>query len=189
MKTDSSRPISSRSSHDGENIEYSNVSHVYAFYCLTHVTVCPTLIRKASWIVDGMTQGTTALPKFKDKNKKWEKMKQHQRPHLATHLMGVLTAGERPNAELSHKNISNDSNLVVDTLHRAINRLQETRIRDGRPLPSIAYIQLDNVSSNKCSLVMAYGCWLVQQGIFDKVRFCYCLVGHTHENIDQFFSR
>jgi len=145
--------------------------------------------KAASWIVDGMTQGTTALPKFKDKNKKWEKMKQHQRPHLATHLMGVLTSGERPNAELSHKNISNDGNLVVDTLHRAINRLQETRIRDGRPLPSVAYIQLDNVSSNKCSLVMAYGCWLVQQGIFDKVRFCYCLVGHTHENIDQFFSR
>jgi hypothetical protein len=183
--------VSSRLSHDGENIPSSIVSHICVCmllaYMLLYVQHC--LIRKASWIVDGMTQGTTALPKFDKKNKKWEKMKQHQRPHLATHLMGVLTAGERPNAELSHKNISNDGNLVVDTLHRAINRLQETRIRDGRPLPSIAYIQLDNVSSNKCSLVMAYGCWLVQQGIFDKVRFCYCLVGHTHENIDQFFSR
>jgi hypothetical protein len=170
----------------GKSIQSSIVSHVYDFYCLTCRRV---FIRYGSWIIDGMTQNTTALPKFQTKNKKWEKMQQNQRPHLATHLMGVLSAGEKPNAELSHKNISNDSNLVVDTLHRAIHRLQETRIRDGRPLPTVAYIQLDNVSSNKCSLVMAYGCWLVQQGIFDKVRFCYCLVGHTHENIDQFFSR
>ena len=27
------------------------------------------------------------------------------------------------------------------------------------------------------------------KGIFEKVRLCFCLVGHTHENIDQFFSR
>jgi len=34
-----------------------------------------------------------------------------------------------------------------------------------------------------------YCWWLVDNGIFKKVKVCFLLVGHTHENIDQLFSR
>ena len=34
-----------------------------------------------------------------------------------------------------------------------------------------------------------YCWWLVDNGIFKKVKISFLLVGHTHENIDQLFSR
>jgi hypothetical protein len=37
--------------------------------------------------------------------------------------------------------------------------------------------------------MLAYAFWLVETGVFTKVKVSFLLVGHTHENIDQFFSR
>ena len=36
---------------------------------------------------------------------------------------------------------------------------------------------------------MGYLCHLVNLGVFSKVKVNFLLVGHTHENIDQLFSR
>ena len=36
---------------------------------------------------------------------------------------------------------------------------------------------------------MAYLCHLVNLGVFRKIKVNFLLVGHTHENIDQMFSR
>lgn len=97
--------------------------------------------------------------------------------------------GAKPFIELSHKNLSNDGNLVIDSVHRAIDRAQLAAIEAGRKLPSVLYVQLDNCRSNKSKIMFAYASWLVMANVFEKVRLCFCLVGHTHENIDQFFSR
>jgi hypothetical protein len=103
--------------------------------------------------------------------------------------MRAFLAGEKPFIELSHKNLANDSNLVIDSIHRAVWRAQRSRIKAGVKLPSVLYLQLDNCRANKSKVMFAYASYLVMKGVFDKVRLCFCLVGHTHENIDQFFSR
>jgi len=91
--------------------------------------------------------------------------------------------------ELSHKNLANDSNLVIDSVHRAIYRAQRSAMDSQKKLPEVLYLQLDNCRANKSKIMFAYASWLVMTEIFVRVRLCFCLVGHTHENIDQFFSR
>ena len=67
--------------------------------------------------------------------------------------------------------------------------MQQKRSEAGLELPEVLYLQLDNVYSNKSKTLMRYCNWLVDTGIFKKVKVCFLLVGHTHENIDQMFSR
>ena len=53
----------------------------------------------------------------------------------------------------------------------------------------VLYLQLDNTSGdNKNRYVMAFLAFLVQIRIFEKVKVSFMEVGHTHEDIDQFFS-
>lgn len=68
-------------------------------------------------------------------------------------------------------------------------QVQEERKAEGKCMPEILYLQLDNVYSNKSKTMMKYATWLVDTGVFKKVKVCFLLVGHTHENIDQMFSR
>eukprot|EP00854_Cymbomonas_tetramitiformis_P030110 gene30110-biopygen31374 len=56
-------------------------------------------------------------------------------------------------------------------------------------MPEVLYVQLDNVNTNKSKLMLAYAAWLVHTDVFRKVKLNFLLVGHTHENIDQMFSR
>ena len=46
------------------------------------------------------------------------------------------------------------------------------------------YIQLDNVSSNKCFTIYSVLIELIKSGIIKKVKVSYLIVGHTHEDID-----
>ena len=45
-------------------------------------------------------------------------------------------------------------------------------------------MQLDNVKSNKCWTLFAGLSALISLGIVRKVKVSYCVVGHTHEDID-----
>jgi len=46
------------------------------------------------------------------------------------------------------------------------------------------YIQLDNVSSNKCYTIISSMTALVSTSVCKKVKLHYLIVGHTHEDID-----
>ena len=57
-------------------------------------------------------------------------------------------------------------------------------------LPPVLYLQLDNTSKQcKSKYVLGYLACLVQWGIFERVVLSFLPVGHTHEDIDQMFSR
>ncbi len=57
-------------------------------------------------------------------------------------------------------------------------------------LPRTLYLQLDNcVKENKCNEFYSFLWYLVDIGASDKIIVIYCLVGHTHIDIDQAFSR
>lgn len=134
-------------------------------------------------IIDGMTQNTTALPHFKRKPK-W--MAQHQ---YDCHVQGIMVAGRNASMEFAYANIKNNANMNITTLHQAIVNEQQRRKDEGRPMPEVLYIQMDNVNSNKSKLLFAYLAVLLLNKVFKKVKVNFLLVGHTHENIDQMFSR
>ena len=134
-------------------------------------------------IFDGMTQDTTALPHFIRKPG-WQ-----QRNKYGVHVQGVMVAGRRARLEFAYGNVANDSNMAITTIHNAILAEQNTRSQEGRPFPTVLYIQADNVNSNKSKVLMGYLCHLVNLGVFTKIKVNFLLVGHTHENIDQMFSR
>ena len=50
------------------------------------------------------------------------------------------------------------------------------------------YLQLDNCSENKDRTLLAFLNDLVHRNIFAGVHAGFLMVGHTHEDIDQFFS-
>ena len=57
-------------------------------------------------------------------------------------------------------------------------------------LPSVLYLQLDNTSrENKNNLLFTYLHLLVVHKVFRKIKLGFLIVGHTHDQIDQMFSR
>lgn len=72
-------------------------------------------------------------------------------------------------------------NLTVECILRGLKFAKEHgNIKKIRNL----YIQLDNVSSNKCETVLAACGALIKAGICKKIKLNYLEVGHTHEDID-----
>ena len=85
-------------------------------------------------------------------------------------------------AEMSKTDLSNS--ILWATI------VQELRRRDSLalPLPKVLYVQADNTKDNKNSALYAFAELLVKLRIFDKVKFSFLPVGHTHEDIDACFG-
>jgi hypothetical protein len=80
-------------------------------------------------------------------------------------------------------NIYNDANMTITIIHYMLTHWSDN-------LSQVLYLQLDNTScENKNQVVFGYLSMLVQLGIFQKVKVGFVLVGHTHDHIDQMFSR
>lgn len=144
--------------------------------------------RYVSIIMDGMDQAKTTLPHFPRTPKYMD-----EKQCIEYHLMGTLVFGYGLRGcyvDWSVKQqFPDDSNALLTSLERTLRRVQKTRLDRSEPMPEVLYLQLDNCSSNKNHWLLAYAFWLVHMGILQKVKISFLLVGHTHENIDQFFSR
>lgn len=55
--------------------------------------------------------------------------------------------------------------------------------------PNTLFLQLDNASQNKSNCLFHYCAWLVYNRVFEKIRLSFMMVGHTHDIVDQLFSR
>jgi hypothetical protein len=131
-----------------------------------------------SIIIDGMDQTKTVLPRMAE-----ETSKMSRADTLQVHVTGVLVHGRGAFVYLTSKRTSADSNLCVDSIIRTLLKLPA-------PLPPVLYIQGDNHSGDmKNKFVMGFLALLVQMKVFQKVKFNLLPVGHTHEDIDQMFSR
>jgi hypothetical protein len=133
-----------------------------------------------SIIMDGSTQYGYNMPHFKYTtkiNSTVEKMK--------LHVTGVLVHGWRAFMYTSNDRWIGGSSLSVEILQRTLAHLEQ-----DRALPPIFYLQLDNTSKdNKNNYVFVYLAWLIFRGIFQRIEVSFLPVGHTHEDIDQMFSR
>lgn len=83
------------------------------------------------------------------------------------------------------------SNLICTCIHRALTRLIRERRRGSRAvyIDELA-VQVDNcVGENKCHILVGYLGSLVGRGIVGRVVMNFMMVGHTHNRIEQVFSR
>ncbi len=135
-----------------------------------------------SIIIDGMDQSKTDIPQFVRDTKDSDSVRR-----LKSCITGVLIHGHAPHAicYVSPDRYPKDSNMSCAILMDTLRRCQA-----HAPLPPVLYLQLDNTTrENKNQNVVSLCAALVEKGIFDKVRISFLPVGHTHEDIDQMFSR
>ena len=134
-------------------------------------------------IIDGMTQKTTGLAHF-ERKPSWISKEEY-----GVHVIGTIIETIGPHLDFSYKNVGDTSDVLCDVIQRSIKRMQYHRDQQHQPYPEVLYLQLDNTNSNKSKALFTYLSWLVETGIFTKIKVNYLLVGHTHEIIDQVFSR
>ena len=76
------------------------------------------------------------------------------------------------------------TNLAVECLHHTLLKLEKR----NKTLPRVLYLQLDNGPDQKSRQFLSFIAYLVHMKVFDKIKVSYLVVGHTHEDIDQYFS-
>jgi hypothetical protein len=103
------------------------------------------------------------------------------------HLYGVLVHGRRAYAYSCPDHEEQGHNATIECIWRVV---VDQYIANGRKLPPVFFLQLDNTTrQNKGRYVLAFLALLVEHGIFERIYICFLPVGHTHEDIDQMFSR
>ena len=133
-----------------------------------------------SLIVDGADQSSFGLPHFYRKTKDTSGIK------IPTKLYGVIAHGRGSYAFTVPPNAPTGVNLTVEIVHRVFQHVLEM---EGR-LPKTLTLQLDNTTGqNKNNYLLAFLALLVGWKVFENVYVNFLPVGHTHEDIDQMFSR
>lgn len=105
---------------------------------------------------------------------------------LQQHVLGVIVHGSPHSYYLYtfSDNLKGDSNMNIEGIRRTLVK----HLAAGKQMPRILYIQADNASDNKNYAMLAFLACLVQHDYCHEVQLSFLLVGHTHEDIDQFFS-
>ncbi|XP_060561075.1 uncharacterized protein LOC132720867 [Ruditapes philippinarum] len=144
---------------------------------------CESPDKYVSLIIDNMDQAKTRLPTFSSNSKVEAHLHkvQHHVTGVKAHHLGktfILTWTDQ-----FHPDCNITINALIYTLH-------EISLINGGMLPPTLYIQADNsAKDNKNAFFLTFLAWLVKTGIFKKVKLSFLMVGHTHEDIDQVFSR
>ena len=129
----------------------------------------------------------------------WADASPYMMPHLAhrshatdgtdlvkMHVLGCIAHGRDTYIFTCPPHIAQGHNVTIQTIDRV---LLDIKRKDGR-IPPILHIQLDNTTKqNKGKFLMAYLGYLVRQGVIKEAYCNFLPVGHTHEDIDQVFSR
>ena len=134
-----------------------------------------------SLILDAADQAEYGLPYLKcvshSTQTKWR---------VKSHLMAGIAHGRQVYGFSFLDNFKHGSNITIEAMWRIC---EDTLKREGR-LPRKFYLQLDNTSKQcKSQYLLGWLACLVQWGVFDEVVVSFLPVGHTHEDIDQIFSR
>ena len=147
--------------------------HLARLYPERHLSLC----------IDGADQSDHSLPHLH------EKTHTSGEAHKAkVHVTGVIAHGRDTYVYTCPFHVKFGHNMAIQALWDTIVDIQ-ARSADGK-LPDNLYIQLDNTTrQNKGRYFTAFCEYLVAAGLFKYVGICFLPVGHTHEDIDQFFSR
>jgi hypothetical protein len=133
-----------------------------------------------SIIIDGADQSKHDMPHFKDTAHLIAEIRR-----IKMHLYGALVHGRGAYAFTIPDHEPQGHNTTIQVLHHILCDLK----KEG-PLPKVLKLQVDNTTKqNKGQYLYGYLDLLVEYGVFESVEVSFLPVGHTHEDIDQFFSR
>ncbi|XP_062621696.1 uncharacterized protein LOC134283269 [Saccostrea cucullata] len=125
-----------------------------------------------------MDQSKTAIPHFVHASKFTSSMWK-----LRTHLVGVIIHGIGIYGFFDLFEYSHSTNLTLSILLSVFYSLRDS-------MPNVLYLQMDNCArENKNRYLLAFFCFLVEVGLFRKIKISFLMVGHTHEDVDQVFSK
>lgn len=141
--------------------------------------------------VDGMDQMKTYLPQPPSNTKSNEHLYS-----LPTHVVGVYMAPNMPYngmAYITTKAVLADSQLTCAIIHRTIVRLATAiagNVNGQRRWAKKLSLSLDNSGrDNKNFNLFHYLGLLVALNVYEEVEVFFLRPGHTHERVDQMFSR
>ncbi|XP_063406405.1 uncharacterized protein LOC134690365 [Mytilus trossulus] len=131
-----------------------------------------------SIIIDGMDQSKTEIPHYMYVSSMvsclWK---------LRVHLAGAIVHGVGIYGFFDYMQYQHGSALTIHVLINILWMLKEK-------LPATLYMQMDNCGrENKNRYLFAFLGLLVELKVFKKIKVSFLPVGHTHEDIDQVFSR
>ena len=137
-------------------------------------------------IIDSMDKAKFAWPSWP-----WER-----RPHDLADLLrprmdftAVLAHGYTAGLFMSAETTTHGSDFCLEALSRTIEKVYQICKSTGRPFPRHLVIQSDNtVAQAKNQFVCIFLAYLVLKGYFLTANLFFLRVGHTHEDIDQFFA-
>ena len=152
-------------------------------YALKRELAMSAPYRYMSIIIDGADQSAHDIPHSASRSHVsqacWK---------LKLHLLGVLVHGVGTFAYTCPAHLAQGHNVTIQALFDTLVLLKKKR--NGAPFPPVLYLQLDNTTKQcKGKYLSAFMAMLVHFGVFKKVVIGFLPVGHTHEDIDQFFSR
>ena len=130
-----------------------------------------------SIIIDGMDQSKTNIPLFsrKTSDKTW-----------GNRLIGVKVHGIGNFIYIVDQHTPGGANLITEILRLTLLHLDAAgKLPHSDPT---LYLQMDNCSENKNQVLFGFLSDLVARRIFDEIHVGFLMVGHTHEDIDQYFS-
>ncbi|XP_065925368.1 uncharacterized protein [Magallana gigas] len=134
-----------------------------------------------SLIIDGMDQNKTDLPHYC----KWSNPSGAGQQKLRTHITGSIVHGRGKYFFIDHGQIPHDTNLSLSCLMKILSNESHNGI-----LPPTLYVQLDNTArENKNKYFLGMMAYLVKHDFVKEVYMSFLLVGHTHEDVDQCFSK
>ena len=142
-----------------------------------------TLAPEASMsvIIDGADQSKYKVPYYHIRSHGVDEDGRQQ-----LHAYGAISHGRRAYTYLLPGHVRQGHDVTIEVLWRV---LCDTQKREGK-LPPVLYLQLDNTTKqNKGRYLFAFLALLVHCCVFDKICVSFLPVGHTHEDIDQIFSR
>ena len=140
----------------------------------------------ASLIFDKWDSAKTTVPFFVQPPGAWWSKLSHDA--LEQHVLGFLLHGIPNEAFLFTFNgaVKGDANSNIEGLRRVL----LAKYPDAaHPMPQVLLLQADNASDNKNFAMLLFLAMLVYHGYTEEVFLSFLLVGHTHEDIDQLFSR
>jgi len=103
---------------------------------------------------------------------------------LKVTVTGVIVHGIGSFVFTSTDAQSSGCDLTIEVLYRLLQMLQSM----GYRFPGKAYFYGDNHTDIKTPAMLFFLAYLVRIGVFTHAEACFLLVGHSHLDIDQFFS-
>ena len=129
-----------------------------------------------SIIIDGFDQAKTQLPHILHPSADAKPANP-----LKVHVVGAMVHGYKNYCFLTYPFLTSpDTNLNIEVLRRVLNDLP--------CMPKKLYLQCDNGGAQKTFAMLQFLSYLSGSGIIPEIEMSMLLVGHTHEDIDQFFS-